>query len=188
MVRRNVQQHGNIGTEVIHIVQLERRELDDVVFMGFFCHLQSQRVADVASQSCVIASSLEYMIDEARCGGLSIGARDANHLRRGVAACKLYLADDGNACLDSLGDHRSRIGDARTLDNLVGIEDEALRMLSFLPGNAAFVEHLLIAWSYLRHVTHKHVETFFLRQHSSTGSAFSCSKYYDSFHFILSSM
>ena len=39
MVGRDIQQNGNIGTEVIHIVQLERRQLDDVILMRLLSHL-----------------------------------------------------------------------------------------------------------------------------------------------------
>ena len=39
MIRCDVHQYGDIGTEVIHIVQLERTELDDVIVMVFFGYL-----------------------------------------------------------------------------------------------------------------------------------------------------
>ena len=39
MIRCDVHQYGDIGTEVIHIVQLERTKLDDVIVMVFFGYL-----------------------------------------------------------------------------------------------------------------------------------------------------
>ena len=92
------------------------------------------------------------MIDERRGGSLSITSRDAYHLRIGVASGKLNLADDMNALGDNLLYHRSLVGDTRTLDDFVGIEDFFLGMLSFLPLDVTFIEHLLILILYLRHV------------------------------------
>ena len=42
VVWRDVQQDGDVGTEVIHVVQLERAEFDDVVFVRVFGDLQCQ--------------------------------------------------------------------------------------------------------------------------------------------------
>ena len=42
MVWSDVQQHGNIGTEVIHIVELEGTEFNDIIFMRVLRNLQSQ--------------------------------------------------------------------------------------------------------------------------------------------------
>ena len=171
MVGRDVEQHGDVGAEVVHVIQLERRELDDVVFVRFLGHLQGQRVANVTSQTGIVACGLEDVVDEARRGGLSVGTRNADHLRRGVAPGELDLADDGDARSDGLGHHGGRVGDAGTLDDLVSREDEALGVLPLLPGDVAVVEHLLIARGYLRHVTHEHVETFFLGQYGGSCTA-----------------
>ena len=57
-----------------------------------------------------------------------------------------------DAFLLNLHDHRSRIGDTRTLDDLVGIQDLCFRMLSLLPLYLAVVEHLLILIGNLRHI------------------------------------
>ena len=48
MVRSDIHQYGNIGTEVIHIVQLERAEFDDIIVMMLFGYLQSQALADIS--------------------------------------------------------------------------------------------------------------------------------------------
>ena len=173
MVGRDVEQNGNIGTEVIHIVELERREFNDVVFMRLFGNLQCQRVTDVSSQTGIVARSLEDMVDQAGCRGLAIRTRDTNHLRRGVTPSKLYLANDGDAGLDSLGNHRGCFRDARTLHDFRGVEDELLRVLALFPADATLVEHLLVFILDLRHVRNKHVEAFFLCQYGSTYAALS---------------
>ena len=51
-----------------------------------------------------------------------------------------------------LADHRCRVGDAWRLDNLVGIEDFLLRVLTFLPLYLVVVHQLLITVGNLRHV------------------------------------
>ena len=62
--RRNVEQNSNIRAEVVHVVQLETAQLDDIVFVRVFCHLQSQTLPDVSSQSGIIASLFENMVYE----------------------------------------------------------------------------------------------------------------------------
>ena len=39
MVGCDIQQDGNVGTEVVHIIQLEGTQLDDIVFVGIFSNL-----------------------------------------------------------------------------------------------------------------------------------------------------
>ena len=64
MVGGDVQQDSDIGPEIIHVVELERTEFDDIVCVRILSHLQSQGVTDVASKSGIIARILEDMVDE----------------------------------------------------------------------------------------------------------------------------
>ena len=57
----DVHQYGNVGTEVIHIVQLEGTQLNDVVIMLLRGYLQGQAVADVAGEADVQACTLEVV-------------------------------------------------------------------------------------------------------------------------------
>ena len=113
------------------------------------------------------------MVDKRGCGGLTIRSRDTNHLRVGVASCKLNLADDVDAFLHNLLNHGGGIGDAGTLDDLVGIEDLFLRVLSLLPLDIVGVHQLLVFLVNLRHVTDKYVEAFFLGEDGGTCAALS---------------
>ena len=79
-----------------------------------------------------------------------------------------------DAFLHDLPDHRCRIGNAGTLDNLVGIQDLFFRMLTLFPLNMTVVEHLLILICNLRHVGHEHIEAFFLSKDGSSSAALSC--------------
>ena len=64
MVWRDIEQDGDISTEVVHIIQLERTEFDDIVLMRIFCHLQSQRIADITCEAGIITRLLENMVDQ----------------------------------------------------------------------------------------------------------------------------
>ena len=79
----DVHQYGNVGTEVIHIVQLEGTQL------------QGQTVADVAGEADVQACTLEDVINERGGCSLSVRAGDTDHLCVSVPSRKLYLRDDG---------------------------------------------------------------------------------------------
>ena len=182
MVRRDVEQDGDVGTKLVHVVQLERTELDDIIFVRILCHLQRQAPSDVTSQSHVVARILEDVVDEACRGGLAVASRDADHLAVGVAARKLYLADDGRSLLDEALYHRDAVGDARALDDLVCREHLLLRVVALLPCDAVVVEQLLVLVLHLRCVGDKHVEALLLGQHGSTCAALAGSKNYDSFH------
>ena len=92
------------------------------------------------------------MIDERGGRGLSVGAGDADHLRMGIASCKLYLADDMDAFPDGLHNHWGCLRDARTLDDFIGIKDLLFCMLALFPLDMVVVEHLLVFVGNLRHV------------------------------------
>ena len=175
MVRGNIQQDGHIGTEIIHIVQLKRRQFNDVVFMRIFSNLQSQRITDIASQTGIITSRLENMVDKTSRCGLTIRTRNTDHLRVGVAPGKLYLANDMDTLLLNFDNHRSSVGNTRTLDNLIGIQNLFLCMTAFLPTNLVVVHQFFILVVDFRHVAHKHVKALLLGQDSSTCSAFTSS-------------
>ena len=57
MIGGDVEQHGNVGTEVVHIVELERGDFQyipiSIAFLFDFCHLECERASDVACQSYV---------------------------------------------------------------------------------------------------------------------------------------
>ena len=171
MVRGDIQQNGHIGTEIIHIVQLKRRQFNDVVFMRIFSNLQSQRVSDIASQTGIITSLLEDMVDKTSRCGLTIRTRNTDHLRVGIAPGKLYLTDDMDTLLLDFDNHRSSVGNTRTLDYLIGIQNLFFRMMAFLPTNLVVIHQLFILVVDFRHITDKHVETLLLGQNGSTCSA-----------------
>ena len=64
MVGRDIHQDSHVRTEIVHVIQLERAQLDDVVVMRFFRHLQSQTLTDISCQPGVISRSLEDMVDQ----------------------------------------------------------------------------------------------------------------------------
>ncbi len=125
---------------------------------------------------------LEDVVYQRRRGRLAVAARDAHHLGVGVAAGKLYLADDVNALFDGLPNHRRFLGNARTLDDFVRIEDGGFRMAPFLPRDGVVVEQLLVLVLDDGHVRNEDIEAFLLGEHSGSGTAFSRSQHYYSFH------
>lgn len=171
----DVEQYGNVGMEVIHVVELETAQFDDVIGMRLFGDLQSQALPDVSGQSNVIAGILEYMEDEA-CGRcLSIAPGDAYHLGVGVTAGKFNLADDVCALLDELLYHRGFLRYAWTLDDLVGTEYFFLSVVSFFPFDVMVVEQLLVLVLNGRHIRNEHVEALCLGKYGCPCSTFACS-------------
>ena len=62
MVRGNVHQDGDIGAELIHIVQLEGAEFDNIIVVLLHGHLQGKAVADVACQPYIQSRTLEDVV------------------------------------------------------------------------------------------------------------------------------
>ena len=185
VVGRDVHQHGDVGLEVIHVVQLETAQLNHVVIMLLLSHLQRQTVANITGQTHIVTRILQDVVDERRGGGLTVRTRDANHLGMGVSACKLNLRNDGDVLLLDLQNHRRILGNAWALDDLVGIEDQFLRMMSLFPNNLMTVQEFLILIFDGRHVADEHIKAFFLGQHSGSSTTFGCTQNYNSFHLVL---
>ena len=141
--------------------------------MWILSNLQGQRITDITSQTGIIACLFEDMIDKARRRRLTIRTCNTDHLRMGIATGKLYLTDDMNTFLLNLYNHRGRIGNTRTLNDLVGIQNLFFRMVTFFPTYLVVIHQLLILIINLRHVTYKHVEALFLGQNGSSCSALS---------------
>ena len=104
MVGSDVHDHCDVGAELVHIVQLETRQLDDIVVEVLGGHLQGERLAYVACQSDIETAGLEDVVGHHRRGGLAIGSGDTDHLRISVSTRKLDFGDDGCALLHKFDD------------------------------------------------------------------------------------
>ena len=140
MIRRDIQQDGDVRFEIVHVVELEGREFNDIVVMILMRHLQRQRIADVPCQTDIQTRLLQDIENQRSSGGLSIRTGDADHLCMRVTRRELNLGDDRCAlCLQFLNE-RCGQRNTRRFDNLVGIENQLLRMLAVLPFNAVLVQ------------------------------------------------
>jgi len=183
VVGRDVQQDGDVGTEVIHVVQLEGTQFDDVVFVWVLGHLQGQAVADVSGESCIVTGGFEYVVDERGGRCLAIAACDADHLGMRVSSGELYFTDDGYSTLDGFLHDGCLVGYAGAFDDFVCVEYFPFGVCAFFPRDVSAVEHLLVTVLDGRHVGDEHVVPFFLCQCSSAGTTFAGAQYYYSFHF-----
>ena len=91
MVRSNIHQYGYIRTEVIHIIQLERTQFDNIIVMVVFGYLQSQALADIACQTYIQTCTLEDMVDEGSRSRLPVRTGDTDHFGVRVTSGKLNL-------------------------------------------------------------------------------------------------
>ena len=164
MVRGDVKQYGYISTEIVHIVELERTQLDDIVFVWILCHLECQRITDVTSQTSIVSCLLKDVVDKRGCGSFTIRTCDANHLRVCITTSKLNLADDMDAFCDDFLNHRSGIGNTRTLDNLICIQNLLFCVLTFFPLNLVVIQLFLVLVGNLRHLKQTHQSLPSLRE------------------------
>ena len=89
VVGGDVENHGHVGAETVHVFKLETRELDDVDVVGIAGHLQSKAFANVSGEPDVYAGVLKNMVCEKSGGGFAVRAGNANHFSVGVATGEL---------------------------------------------------------------------------------------------------
>ena len=91
MVGGDVQQYGDVGFEVVHSVELEAADLEDIDVVVLGSDLQGVTLADVSAQSGVHPGFLEQVVDKGRGSGLAVAAGDAYFLRIVVPSGEFYL-------------------------------------------------------------------------------------------------
>ncbi len=180
VVGRNVGDDGDIGPEIIAVVQLEAADFQDIIIEMFRGYLVGVALADVAAQPHVQACVLQQVVDQGSGRGLAVAAGDADFLRGVVPARKFDLGNDMRTLLLQLAHHRGRAGDAGAFYNLVGVEDEFLGMLSLLEGNLPFAQFVRIFRIDGSLIGQEHVEAFHLCEHGGSHAAFRSSQNYDS--------
>ena len=145
VVGSDVHDHCDVCAELVHVVQLEARQFDDVIVEVLGGHLQGERLAHVACQSYIESAGLENVVGHHRGSGLPVGAGDTDHLGIGVSTRELDLGDDGCALLHEFDDERGGEGHTWALDHLIGIENELLGMgMSILVRNLVLFEQHLV--------------------------------------------
>ena len=145
MVGCNVHDDRDVGLEVIHVVQLETGQFDDVVVKVLRGHLVGQRLTHISCQTYIETSLLQDMVSHHGGGGLAIRACDANHLGIGVATSELNLGDNGCTFLEEFHHQRSRERNARALDNLVGIQYQfGCMLVTLFVGDIPTLEPFLV--------------------------------------------
>ena len=180
VVGRDVEQHGDIGAEVEHIVQLERRQFYDIAGVRVFCHLQGKAAPDVPGKPHIGACLLHNVENPRSGGGLAVAAGDANHLRVGIARGKFYFRDNGNALFAHRLYHRCVFGNARTFHDFIGVEHEAFGVPAVFKGNVVLREEGAVFFANRSCVRHKNVIAFFLCEYGCAHAALACSKCYKS--------
>ena len=175
MVRSDVHQYGDVRTEVIHIIQLERAKFDNIIVMVIFGYLQSKTFADVACQTYVQTCAFENVVDQGSCCSLSVRTCNTDHFGISIASGKLNLGDHRCALSFQFQDDWGIIRDTGAFDNLVGIQNELFGMVSFFPGNMMAVEKFLIFVLDGGHVRNKRLKSFYFCEYGCTCAAFASS-------------
>ena len=173
MVGRDVQQNSYVCMEVIHIVELERTEFYDIVFMWVFCHLLRKTSAYVAGKSGVISCFLEDMVYERGRCSLSVTARYAYHLWVGISSGKLYFRDDTDTVFFDFLHHGGCPRDAGALDNFLCIQYKFLGVLALLIRDFPFFEHLYVFVGDFPHIGEENIKPFDFCEDCGSHSAFS---------------
>ena len=165
VVGRDVHQHGDVGLEAVHVIELETAQLDHVARVRLLGHLQGEAAPDVARQANVHTGLAQDVVRQRRGRRLAIAARDADHLRVGVSSGQLDLGEDRDATLHGRAHDGRRVGYARALDDLVGVEDLGLRVMALFKGNTTLEQHRLVFLGDRAAVGDEHVEALRPGQH-----------------------
>ena len=117
MVRLEIQQHGDLERELVHVLELERRQLaDDPCVLGRLD--RAQRPADVSGDDDLAAGGAEDLAEQLGRRRLALRAGDADErTRREQAPAELDLRPDRDAASSRLDDERPLARHARVLDD-----------------------------------------------------------------------
>ncbi|OAV74510.1 hypothetical protein Barb7_01987 [Bacteroidales bacterium Barb7] len=181
MVGGDIQQDGDVGFEVVHIVQLKAAQLNHINCVRVFRHLQGKAVAYVSGKTNVRTRLLQYMIDEHGGGCFAVASGDANHLRAGISSGKFNLGYNRNAFFFQPLDNGSLVGDTGTFNYFISIQYSRFRMLPLFPKDTPCIQHILVLGRNGREVGKEHIKALRLCEDSGTRTAFASSQYNDAF-------
>ena len=160
MIRRDIQQDGDVGLEVIHVIELERGELDDIIVVVLARDLEGQRVTDIAREADIESGIAEDIIDERSSSGLTVRTGDTDHLGVGIARGEFDLGDDRRMLRPEFLDEGRGEGYTGGLDDFIGVEDEGLGMVAVFPCDGVLVEEGTIRITDRAAIGDKDVKTF----------------------------
>lgn len=158
--------------EVVHVVELETTQFDHVDGVRIFSHLEGKAVPDVPGKPSIHSRLSEDVVSQHGRRRLAIASGDTDHLGIRVPSGKFYLGDDRRTFLLQFLYDRSLVGNPRTLDNLVGIQDVGFGMPALFPTDTVGIQHILILGFDGREIGNEHIESFRLCQHGGTCATF----------------
>ena len=65
--------------KAIHVVELERTQFDNVIFVGVFSHLEGQTATYIASQTGINACRFKNMVYQRSSCRFAVAAGNTNH-------------------------------------------------------------------------------------------------------------
>ena len=172
MVRRYIQQDGDVRLEVVHVIELETTQFDNVDGVRIFSHLEGQAVPDVPGKPSIHSRLPEDVVSQHGRRRLAIAPGDTDHLGIRVPSGKFYFGDDRRTFLLQFLYDRSLVGNPRTLDDFVGIQDVGFGMPALFPTDTVGIQHILILGFDGREIGNEHIESFRLCQHGGTCATF----------------
>src|SRR5258708_36998068 len=97
MIRREIEEHANVGAEFLNQLELKTAQLDDSHRVaGHTVDAGNQRSADVASKNCRKRGRPQDMLDERSGCRFSIRASDADKLALAKPVSEFDLAPNGD--------------------------------------------------------------------------------------------
>src|SRR5258705_13902846 len=98
MIRREIEEHANVGAEFLNELKLKTAQLDDSHrVVGHTVDAGNQRSADVASKNCRKRCRPQDMFDQRSGGSFSVRASDADKLALAKPVSEFDLAPNADA-------------------------------------------------------------------------------------------
>ena len=185
MVGGDVEQHGHVGAEVVHVVELEAAQFHDVDVVRPACHLHGERAAYVAGKGCVESCEAQDVACEHGSGGLAVAACQAHAARGGreVSSGELDFADYVYASAVYRAHDGCVVGYSGAFHHFVGVEYALHGVAALLPLDAFGVEDGGVARGHGAVVAQEHVHAFVLCEDGGACAAFAGSEHHDFFLF-----
>jgi hypothetical protein len=173
MIRGDVGEDGDVGTEVEHVVELETGQFNDVVSVRRFSNLKREAMSDVAGEPTVEAGRGKEMVSKEGGGGFAVTTGDADHVCIGVPGSELNFGNDRDMSGENVLDDGSFVGNTGAFDDFVGVEDVGVGVLPFLEGDAPLGEEFLVFRRDGGEIREEGVKAFGAGKNGGTGAAFS---------------
>ena len=177
VVRRDVEQHSDIRTELHDAIELETAQLKHVIRVVAIGDEPGETGAHVAAHGHIQSGFVQDVMREQGGGGLTVTSGDRDDPTVAIAVREFDLADDRDPLFARCYHERGTIRDAGALHDLVRLQHTGRGVTTLFESDIVRLQFFPVRRLDRTHVAHEHIQPALLRQTCSTDTAFLCTEH-----------